>query len=78
MKIVVAALVASIGLATFAIAARINVDDGFAQTFHIFKTKAHIQDRKFATALPTPPDCFIRRCAPSFDSKFLPMQHYFA
>jgi hypothetical protein len=54
MKIVVAALVASIGFAGFGIAVRINTGDGYSQTSHIIKVKARHQDTKLAAALPTP------------------------
>jgi hypothetical protein len=53
MKIVVAALVASIGFAGFGIAVRINTGDGYSQTAQVTKIKARHQDRKFAVALPT-------------------------
>ena len=51
VKIVVAALVASIGVAGFAIAARINTNDGYCQTAQLIKIKARHQDRNFAAAL---------------------------
>ena len=51
MKIVVAALVASIGVAGFAIAARINTGDGYSQTAHVINVKARLQNTKFAAAL---------------------------
>jgi hypothetical protein len=54
MKIVVAALVASIGFAGFGIAVRINTGDGYSQTSHIIKVKARHQDTTLAAALPTP------------------------
>jgi hypothetical protein len=54
MKIVAAALVASIGIAGFAIAVRINTADGFSQTAHVTNVKARLQDTKFAAASPNP------------------------
>lgn len=54
MKIVVVALVASIGVASVGIAARVNAGDGYSQTSHVIKVKAHHQDTKFAAAVPTP------------------------
>jgi hypothetical protein len=54
MKIVAAALVASIGIAGFAIADRINTGDGYTQTAHVIKVKARLQNIKFAAALPSP------------------------
>ena len=54
MKIVVAALVAGIGVAGFAIAVRINTDNGYSQTAQVSKIKARYQDGKFAVALRTP------------------------
>ena len=53
-ELVVIALTAGIGIAGFGMAARINADDGYAGTAHGFKTKARLQDKKFAAALPTP------------------------
>jgi hypothetical protein len=52
VKIVVIALVAGIGVAGFGVAARINAGDGYAQTAHVIKAKAPLQERKFALALP--------------------------
>jgi predicted hydrolase (HD superfamily) len=52
MKIVAVALVAGIGIAGFGIAARVNRDDGYAQTAHVIKTKTRIQNKQFALALP--------------------------
>ena len=54
MKILVAALVASIGVAGFGIAVRINTGDGYSQTTHVIKVKARHQDIKLAAAVPTP------------------------
>ena len=54
MKIVIAALVASIGFAGFGIAVRVNTGDGYSQTSHVIKVKARQQDTKFAAAVPTP------------------------
>lgn len=54
MKIVAAALAASIGIAGFAIAVRINSHDGFSQTAQVTKAKVRHQDTKFAAALPNP------------------------
>jgi hypothetical protein len=54
MKIVAAALVASIGIAGFAIADRINTGDGYTQTARVIKVKARLQSIKFAAALPNP------------------------
>ena len=54
VKIVVAALVASIGVAGFGISARIKAGDGYSQTAHVIKVKARHQDTKFAAALPNP------------------------
>ena len=52
MKIVVAALVATIGVASFGIAVRINTGEGYSQTSHVIKVKARHQDTKFAAAVP--------------------------
>jgi hypothetical protein len=52
MKIVVVALVAGIGIAGFGITSRINSDDGYSQMAHVIKTKARIQNKQFALALP--------------------------
>lgn len=52
IKIVVAALVASIGIAGFGIAVRINTGDGYSQTAHVIKVKARHQGTKFAVVLP--------------------------
>ena len=54
MKIVVAALVAGIGVAGLAIAVRINTDNGYSQTAQVSKIKARHQDGKFSVALRTP------------------------
>ena len=54
MKIVVAALVTSIGVAGFGIAVRVNAGDGYSQTSHVIKVKSRHQDTKFAAAVPTP------------------------
>lgn len=54
LKIVAIALVAGIGIAGFGIAARVNRDDGYVQTVQVIKTKARLQDRQFAFALPRP------------------------
>ena len=51
LKIVVFALVVSIAVAAFGIAARVNTDDGYSQTAQVIKAKAWLQDRKFALAL---------------------------
>jgi len=52
MKIVVAALAASIGLACLGIAVRINSGDAYFQTAPVIKVKARLQDTKFAAVLP--------------------------
>jgi hypothetical protein len=52
MKIVIVALLASIGIADFGIAVRLNSDDGYSQTAHIIKTQARSQNKQFALALP--------------------------
>ena len=54
MKIVVAALVASIGFAGFGIAVRVNTGNEYSQTAQVLKTKARLEDRRLALALPTP------------------------
>ncbi|WP_166308916.1 hypothetical protein [Bradyrhizobium sp. 2S1] len=54
MKIVAAALVASIGVAGFGIAVRINTDNEYSRTAQVIKIKARHQERKLAVALPTP------------------------
>lgn len=54
MKIVVAALVACIGVAGFGIAVRISTDNGYSQTAQVSKIQARHQDRTFAIALRTP------------------------
>ena len=54
MKIVVAALVADIGVAGFGIAVRVNTGNVYSQTAHVIKTKARLEDRRLALALPTP------------------------
>jgi hypothetical protein len=54
MKILATALVASIGVAGFGIAIRVNTGDGYSQTFHVTKVKARHQDTKLAAAVPTP------------------------
>jgi hypothetical protein len=54
MKIVAAALVASIGVAGFGIAVRINTDDGYSAHV-IIKIKTRHQERRFAVALPPTP-----------------------
>jgi hypothetical protein len=55
MKIVAAALVASIGVAGLGIAVRINTNNEYSRTAHvIIKIKARKQETKFAAALPTP------------------------
>jgi hypothetical protein len=54
MKIVAVALVAGIGITGFGIAVRVNSNDGYSQTVHVIKTKARIQDKQFAFALPLP------------------------
>jgi hypothetical protein len=53
LKIVVFALVVSIAVAAFGIAARVNADDGYFQTAQVFKTKARLHDR-LAFVLPMP------------------------
>ena len=52
MKIVVAAMMASIGILTFAVSVRINTDNGHARTSYIIKAEAHVHNKKFAAALP--------------------------
>jgi hypothetical protein len=52
VKVVVIALMAGIGVACFGIGAGINSGDGYAQTAHVIKAKAPLQDRQFALALP--------------------------
>lgn len=55
MKIVAAALVASIGVARLGIAVRINTNNEYSRTAHvIIKIKARQQETRFAVALPTP------------------------
>ncbi|WP_338834279.1 hypothetical protein [Bradyrhizobium septentrionale] len=54
MKIVVAALVANIGVASFGIAVRIKTGDGYSQTSHVIKVKSRHQDTIFATAILHP------------------------
>lgn len=54
MKIVALALVAGIGITGFGIAVRLNSNDGYSQTVHVIKTKARIQEKQFAFALPLP------------------------
>ena len=54
LKIVIAALAASIGLAGLGIAVRINSGDAYSQAAHVIKVKARLQDTKFAAALPNP------------------------
>ena len=54
MKIVVAALVTSIGVAGFGIAVRVNAGDGYSQTSHVIKVKSRHQDIKFAAAILHP------------------------
>jgi len=55
MKIVAAALVASIGVAGLGIAVRISTNNEYSKTAHaINKSKARQQETKFAAALPTP------------------------
>ena len=54
MKIAVAALVASIGVAGFGIAVRVNAGDGYSQTSHVIKVGSRHLDTKFAAAVPTP------------------------
>jgi hypothetical protein len=52
MKIVVAALVASIAFAGIGIAVRVNTGDGYSQTTHVIKVKVRHQDTKLAAAVP--------------------------
>ncbi len=52
IKIGAVALVAGIGITGFGIAVRVNSNDGYSQTAHVIKTKARIQDKQFAFALP--------------------------
>jgi phage major head subunit gpT-like protein len=52
VKIVAIALVAGIGIAGFGIAVRNNSGDGYSQMAHVIKTKARIQNKQFALALP--------------------------
>ena len=54
MKIVVAALVLGIGVTGFRIATRINTGNEYSQTAQVIKTKARLEDRRLALALPTP------------------------
>jgi hypothetical protein len=54
MKIVIAALVAGIGVASFGIAARINTDNEYSQIAQVSKIKARHQGGNFAVALRTP------------------------
>ena len=54
MKIVVAALVAGIGVAGFGIAVRVNTGNEYSQTAQVIKTKARLEDRRLVLALPTP------------------------
>jgi hypothetical protein len=54
MKIVVATLVASIGVAGFGIVVRVNTKNEYSQTAQVIKIKARLEDRKLAFASPTP------------------------
>ena len=54
LKIVVVALVASIEIASFGIAAHINADDQYSQTAHV--VKAGKPSMRFAVALPARQD----------------------
>ena len=54
MKIMVVALVAGIGVAGFGIAGRVNTGNEYSQTAQVIKTKARLEDRRLALALPTP------------------------
>jgi hypothetical protein len=54
MKIVVAALVAGIGVAGFGISVRVNTGNEYSQTAHVIKAKVRLEDRRLALALPTP------------------------
>jgi len=54
MKIVVAALAASIGIAGLAIAVRVNTGDGYSQSSFVIKVRARHQDARLAAAVPTP------------------------
>jgi hypothetical protein len=55
MKILAAALVASISVAGLGIAVRINTNNEYSKTADvIIKIKARQQETKFAVALPTP------------------------
>ncbi len=53
-KIVVAALVAGIGLVGFGVAVRVNTGDEYTQTAQAIRTKAQPKDGKLAFALPMP------------------------
>ena len=50
-KIVVAALVAAIGVAGFGIAVRVNTGHEYSQTAQVTKTKARLEDGKSARRL---------------------------
>ena len=54
MKIVVAALVAGIGVAGLGIAVRVNTGNEYSQTAQVIKTKARLEDSRLALALSTP------------------------
>lgn len=54
MKIVVAALVAGIGVAGFGIAVGVNTGNEYSQTAQVIKTKAQLEDRRLAFASPAP------------------------
>jgi hypothetical protein len=54
MKIVVAAVVAGVGVAGFGIAVRVSTANEYSQTAQVIKTKARLEDRRLALALPTP------------------------
>ena len=54
MKIVVAALVAGMGVAGFGIAVRVNTNSEYSQTAQVSKLKARHQDGNFVVALRAP------------------------
>jgi hypothetical protein len=53
VKIVAAALVASICVAGFGIAVRVNTGNEYSQNAQIIKIKVRHQDRQFAVVSPT-------------------------
>lgn len=54
MKMVAVALTAGIAIAGFGVAVRINSNDGYSQTAHVIQTKARVEDKVLAFALPLP------------------------